>query len=297
MKLWSRFILGGLVLALTLAVGINPAAAAPKKKKEEKKAERHREHFEKHVIDGLNISGKPGYFFADTAGTLRQSQIAGAVHLQFDTWGNVFEVPVGGSYGITDKILVNVNTAFYAAGGTSGLYFLDFGGKYGFGNVLKDSDSNLKIAAGLDFAIGPLTSVDGYSSTAFAFDPYGVCTWTLPDGWQFNGKLGLYVQNYSETVSYTNYLVFPPQTVSQSHSYSYSYFQLDLGAAYPFDKDLTGIAELATNGVVGYGGVGGTPLVVGIRTGHDVQLQALAGLDLGGAVGLFLGGGIALFSE
>jgi len=297
MKFWNRLVLGSLVLTLVLGVCVGPAAAASKKKKkEEKKSEqvvRHHERSssEKRPIDGLNLSGKPGYFISDTAETLRQSQIAGTAHLTFDTWGSVFQIPVGVSYGITDKLLVNVNTSFYSAGGASGVYFLNFGGKYGFGNVLKNSDNNLKIAAGLDFGIGPLSNeIYGYS--AFAFDPYGVCTLTLPDGLQLNGKLGLYVQNYS-----ANEPTFNGTTiVNESVGFSYSYFQLNLGVAYPFDKDLTGIGELAVNGEV-YGATGGTPLLVGIRTGHDVQFQALAGLDLGGTVGLFLGGGISLFSE
>ncbi len=151
----------------------------------------------------------------------------------------------------------------------------------------------LDIAAGLDFGIGPL-STGLYGYTAFGFDPYGVATYTFPDGFQLNGKLGLYVQSYSATYN-TN--LPPPYPATVSNSFSYSFFQLDLGAAYPFDSQLSGFAELATNGVIAAGGIGGTPLLVGIRTGHDVQLQAFGGLDLGGQVGLFVGGGIALFSK
>jgi hypothetical protein len=161
--------------------------------------------------------------------------------------------------------------------------------------VAKDQD--LKIAAGCDFLIGPLSN--GGGGTEFGFDPYGVATWTLADGLQFNGKIGIYISNYSVTVPNPAYLEFgPPNNPTISESVGISYFQLDLGAAYPFDKDLTGIAELATNGVYGYGNAGGgTPLIVGLRTGHDVQLQACAGLDLGGVVGLFVGGGVVLISQ
>ena len=284
MKLLNRWVLGGLTLALALSLCAGPADAASKKKKkkEEMKREVHHALMESRglmPIAGLNISGKPGYFFADTASVLNNGQLAGAAHLTFDTWGNQFQVPFGVSYGITDKITVNVNTAFYSVSGGSGLNYLGFGGKYGFGQVLKDSKLALNIAAGLDFAVGPLSNSLG--TGIFGFDPYGVATLTFPDGLQLNGKLGLYIQTY-------NFGGF---------SGSWSYFQLDLGVAYPFDKDLTGIAELDTNGVVVAGGVGGTPLIVGIRTGHDVQLQAFGGLDLGGTVGLLIGGGVVLLSE
>jgi hypothetical protein len=285
MKLWNRWVLGGLTLALAFSLCAGPADAASKKKKkkeEVKKEERHIHHEmmmgQPMPIAGLNLSGKPGYFISDTASVLRQGQIAGAAHLTFDSWGSALQIPVGASFGITDKITVNVNTSFFTAGGVSGLYYLNFGGKYGFMDV--GHNKNLDIAAGVDFSVGPLSNnIYGFSS--FGFDPYGVVTYTFADGFQLNGKLGLYVSSYSVG----------------GFSFSYSDFQLDLGAAYPFDKDLTGIAELATNGVVGNGAVGGTPILVGIRTGHDVQLQAFGGLDLGGAVGLFVGGGLVLFSE
>ncbi len=304
MKLISRVLIACLALAVALCVVVSPASAAAKKKKEVMVVKHHHNEGEKpHPINGLNIYGKPGYFFSDTAETFQKSQIAGAAHLTFDTNGNVLNIPVGGSYGITDKILVNVNTNFYSfggysqtingitvnGGGGSGLGYLSFGGKYGFGNVLKDSDSNLKIAAGLDLSIGPLSNNGG--TVEFGFDPYGVATWTLPDGLQFNGRLGVFITSFNATT----YDPITGQNVSTS--VGYSYWQLDLGAAYPFDPNLTGIAELATNGVYGLGTTsGGTPLLVGIRTGHEVQLQAMAGLDLGGQVGLYIGGGVALFS-
>lgn len=296
MKLISRVLIACLALAVALCVVVSPASAAAKKKKEVVvvKHKHHDEGTGKQPIAGLNLQGKPGYFFSDTADTLQKSQIAGTGTLTFNTSGSAFLIPVGASYGITDKILVNVNSGFYAAGGASGIYYLNFGGKYGFGNVLKDSDSILKVAAGLDFSIGPLsTGIYGFSG--FAFDPYGVTTWTLPDGLQFNGKLGLYVQNYSIN-TITGYNGITGQYTYGNVGFSYSYFQLDLGAAYPFDKELTGIAELALNGEV-YGATGATPLLVGLRMGHDVQFQAMAGVDLGAATGLYLGAGVALFSE
>lgn len=289
MKLWNRFVIAGLVLVLAFSFGLSPAAAASKKKKkEEKKKEekrsetRHetRHYGSKKVIDGGNIAGRPGYIFGDTANTLEKGQVMGAAHLTFDSWGSVVQIPVGVTYGVTDKLQINANTSFWAANGISGIYFLNFGGKYGF----TTKTEGLGIAAGLDFAIGPLSNtIYGYST--FGFDPYGVVTYTLPDGLQLNGKLGLYVQTYNYT--------FGPYTFSGS----YSFFQCDLGAAYPFDANLTGIAELATNGVVQGGGLGGTPLIVGIRTGHDVQFQAFGGFDFGGATGLLLGGGVVLMSK
>jgi hypothetical protein len=304
MKLWTRFVVVGLALALALSLGVDSANAASKKKKKETKKQEKKEtrRESRHEaaysgsgpIAGGNMSGKPGYLISDTAHTLNKGQVMGAAHLTFDTWGNALMIPIGVSYGITDKVTANLNTGFYSWGGSSftvlgittktpgvsGLNNIGFGGKYGFGRVAKGLD----IAAGLDFTIGPLSNTLGPSG--FGFDPYGVATWTLPDGLQFNGKLGLYVQSIG-----TGLPAPFPQSVS------YSFFQLDLGMAYPFDRNLTGIAELATNGVVNAGGLGGTPLVVGIRTGKDVQFQALAGLDLGGVVGLYIGGGVVLISQ
>ena len=292
MNSWKRFALAGLVLAFVLGLSVVPANAKPKKKKFVEVQHRAKAFATPAPIAGANMSGKPGYFFSDTASVLNQGQVMGAPHLTFDTWGSALQIPVGVSYGITDKIMVNVNTSFYTAGGASGVYYLNFGGKYGFGKVTTDN-TDLKVGAGLDFGVGPISNtIYGYS--AIAFDPYGVCTWTLPDGLQFNGKLGLYIQSYSASYSYYN--PYTNTTTTSSISYSPAYFQLDLGAAYPFDPNLTGIAELATNGVVG-NGAGGTPLVVGIRTGHDIQFQAVAGLDLGGVIGLFVGGGVVLISQ
>ena len=296
MKSLNRWVLMGLAILFTIGLTLAPASAdtASKKKKkkeiekkEEKKAEikAERRAERKKVIDGANLSGKPGYIISDTASVLNQGQWMGGAHLAFDTWGSALQIPVGVSYGLSDKLMLNVNTSFFTAGGASGLYFLDFGGKYGWKNV-GDTD-NLNVAAGLDFAVGPLSN-NLYGYSAFAFDPYGVVTYTFKNGLQLNGKLGLYVQSYSSTYTILN--------VSHTTSYSFSYFQLDLGVAYPFSKDLTGFGELATNGLV-YNGAGGTPLLAGIRTGKDVQLQAFAGLDLGGAVGLFLGGGVVFISE
>lgn len=287
MKLWNRLVLGSLVLTLALGVCVSPAAAASKKKKKEEKKEekksetRHetRHYSDKKVIDGGNIAGRPGYIFADTAYSLEKGQVMGAAHLTFDTWGNVLQIPFGVSYGITDKLLINANTSFYSVTGGSGLNMLNFGGKYSF----TTQTPRLGIAAGLDLGFGPLSNSLG--SGIFSFDPYGVVTYTFPDGLQLNGKLGLYVQTYSYT--------FGPYTFSGS----WSYFQFGAGAAYPFDANLTGFAELYTNGVVQFGGLGGSPLLVGIRTGHDVQFQCFGGLDFGGTTGAFVGGGVVLMSK
>jgi hypothetical protein len=275
-------------LVMTLAFCAVPAdAASSKKKKETKKEEKKKEekkevrHYSsaKEVIEGGNLMGRPGYFFADTATTLNKGQVMFAGHLTFDTWGSVFQIPVGGSFGITDKLQLNANTSFYSVTGASGLSYLNFGGKYGFTTQTK----GLGIAGGLDLGFGPLSNALG--NNVFSFDPYGVVTYTLPDGLQLNGKLGIYVQTYGFDIGPVHY------------SGSYSFMQLDLGLAYPFSSDLTGFGELATNGVVQGGGLGGTPLLVGIRTGHDVQFQCFGGLDFGGATGAFIGGGIVLMSK
>ncbi len=277
MKFWNRLAVGMLALLLALSLGISQSQAAETKSKKKKKEEkhemmvRHHEVYTGGTISGTNVAGKPGYFFADTAEALNKGQVMGAAHLLFNTSGSVLQIPVGVSVGIADKLLLNVNTSFYTVSGFSGLSFLNFGGKYSFGQL--GNVKNLDIAAGLDFSVGPLSNGGGI----FGFDPYGVVTYTFSDGFQLNGKLGLYVVT--------------------DGGYSVSDFQLDLGAAYPFDKDLTGIAELATNGDVNAAGVGATPILVGIRTGHDVQLQAFAGLDLGVEAGFFVGGGIVLVSQ
>src|SRR5580698_2822903 len=173
MRLWTRLMLAGLALAVALSVVVTPAQAMSKKKKKELKREMKRE-FRKDdsgpkPIEGANFNGKPGYFFADTAWTPHQGQIMGSAHLTFDTWGNALNIPVGVSYGITDKIMVNVNTAFYSIGGYvpgsptySGLSYLNFGGKYFIGTVTTTQD--LKIAAGCDFSIGPLSDNGGYTA-------------------------------------------------------------------------------------------------------------------------------------
>ncbi len=301
MKLLTRVLVGGLALAFVLSLCAGPADAASKKKKKETKKEEKKEAKREarreaassgaHPIEGGNLSGQPGYFYAPTAKTLEKGQLMGSGHLSLDVLGgnSIFQVPVGVTYGITNKIQINVNTSFYAVGGASGLYNINFGGKYGFGQVAKGLD----IAAGLDFAIGPLTNY-GYGTGSFGVDPYGAATYTFKDGLQLNGKLGLYFTSYSypTIIPTTTPPFFTTGTVSQS----YTFFQLDLGVAYPFDKNLTGIGELATNGVIG-GINGGTPVIVGIRTGHDVQLQAFAGLDLNYTVGLLIGGGVVLVSK
>lgn len=286
----KKFALGFFALVMTLAFCAVPAnAASSKKKKETKKEEKKKEekketrheakHYAKAVIDGGNLAGRPGYIFADTSNTLNKGQVMFGGHLTFDTWGNALQIPFGVSYGITDKLQINANTSFYSVTGASGLNYLNFGGKYGFSSKNPD----LNFAAGLDLGFGPLSNSLG--TGFFNFDPYGTVTYTLPDGLQLNGKLGLYVQTYSYD--------FGPIKVSGS----YSFFQLDAGVAYPFSSDLTGFAELATNGVVQGAGLGGTPLLAGIRTGHDVQFQAFGGLDFGGSVGAFLGGGVVLMSN
>jgi len=290
MKLWNRLVLGSLVLALALGVCVSPAAAASKKKKSEKETKREAKHEEsatstrKHPINGANMNGRPGYFFADTANSPDKGQIMGAAHVVFYSAGSLLNIPFGAAYGLTDQLQLHASTAFYSVGGGSGLSNLTFGGKYAFKHV----SPGLDVAAGLDFAVGPLSNA-GYST--FSFDPYGVVTYNFVDGFQLNGQLGVYVPG-GYSIDNPLYGFFPgePKTFSYTPP---AYLQFNAGAAYPFDHELTGIAELAVNGQ----GSGDTPLVVGIRTGKDVQFQALGGLDLAGTVGVIIGGGIVLVSQ
>ena len=284
MKFWTRLVVAGLALAVALSLVVSPAQAATKKKKkkEEVKREIRREMAAErpHPISGANLNGRPGYFFADTANSPEQGEIMGAAHVWFDSAFNGVSIPFGGAFGITNQIQVHASSSFYAAGNVSGLNFLTFGGKYSFKHVAPGLD----VAGGLDLSIGPL-----YDSAASGldFDPYGIVTYTFVDGLQLNGQLGIMViPARSETITFDGF----SETVNVGGG---SYVLFNAGAAYPFDRDLTGIAELAVNGQ----GDGATPLIVGLRTGHDVQLQAFGGLDLAGQVGVLIGGGIALFSK
>ncbi len=283
MKFWTRLVVAGLAFALALSLMVSPAQAASKKKKKKVMEEKivHHERVERpHPIAGANLNGRPGYFFSDTANTPEQGQIMGAAHVWFDSAFNGVGIPFGLAYGITDQIQIHASSSFYAATGVSGLNFLTFGAKYGFKHI----SPGLGIAAGLDLAIGPLY-VTGASS--LDFDPYGIVTYTFVDGLQLNGQLGvLVIPAHNETFTYGPV----SETVSVGGG---STVQFNAGAAYPFDPELTGIAELAVNGQ----GNGATPLIVGIRTGHDVQLQAYGGLDLAAQVGVMIGGGVALFSK
>ncbi len=285
MKFWTRFVVAGLAFALALSLAVSPAQAASKKKKkkaeekkEMKREMRHEMAAERpHPISGANLAGRPGYFFGDTANTPEQGEIMGAAHIWFDSAYNGVSIPFGAAFGATDKLQLHASSSFYAAGGVSGLNFITFGAKYGFPHVSKGLD----IAAGLDLSIGPLYITPDIST--LDFDPYGVVTYTFVDGLQLNGQLGIMVVGgRSITIDGVTY-----------SGGGGSYVLLNAGAAYPFDSELTGIAELAVNGQ----GDGATPLIVGLRTGHDVQLQAFGGLDLAGQVGVLIGGGVALFSK
>src|SRR5258708_12729837 len=127
MKLWTRLVVVGLALGLLFSMGAGPANASSKSKKKaakeaKKEAKREGKREEgserssgKSVIKGANLAGKAGYFFGDTAQSLDKGQIMGSAHFTFDSWGSVLQIPVGLSYGITDKIMVNANTGFYSS--------------------------------------------------------------------------------------------------------------------------------------------------------------------------------------
>ena len=124
--------------------------------------------------------------------------------------------------------------------------------------------------------------------------PYGVVTYTTPDGIQLNGQLGLMINGgYSITESYT--LPYPPYTTTKSTISvgGGSTLQLNVSAAKDLGKGITGMAELGLNGQ----GYGRTPLVAGIRGGNDILWTLFAGLDLGTPVGVMIGGNVALISQ
>jgi hypothetical protein len=254
------------------------------------KKHHHHEEYTGGTTNGVNNIGRPGYFFSDTAYTPNKGQIEGAAGAAFYSVGSQLVIPVGAAYGITDQIQVHASTNFYTGGGVSGLGNIVVGGKYKFNIAVE----HLTIAAGLDLSDGPLTG-SGYSS--FNFDPYGIATYNFADGLQLNGQLGIMILGgYNYTYTATRIIATPPyyQTYQATTSVGGgSYVQLNAGASYPLGDKLTGIAELDINGQ----GSGATPLIVGIRTGHDVQLQAFGGLDLAGTVGVMIGGNVALVSE
>ncbi len=284
MKLWNRLFLSGLALAFVLSLGLTVANAdTTSKKKKKKSAEKKSTETvvkkKKHVdvvysgeINGGNVNGRSGYLYSDTAYTLEKGVFMGGAHAAFYSLGSQLSIPFGGAYGVTKDLEVSANTNFYAGSGVSGLGNLTLGGKYGF----QMSNEHLKIAAGLDLPIGPLSN-SGYSTVSFV--PYGVGTYNFQDGFQLNGQLGIYIPGGYKIGAFS----YTPA----------AFVQLNAGAAYPFSKDLTGIAEFDINGM----GSANSPLIAGIRTGHDVQLQAFAGLDLASTVGVLVGGGVVLVSQ
>lgn len=291
MKLWSRILMGGLVATLALSLMATNADAASKKKKkkeEKKKTESYSAPMSHHkmIIEGTNVAGRPGFLFSDSAATASKGQIMGAVSPAFYSLGSLFSMPFGGAYGITNDIQVHANTSFLAGGGASQLGYLVFGGKYGFHHI---STPGLDIAAGLDFAIGPLTN-SVYSQ--FCFDPYGVVTYAFKDGFTLNGQIGVFIPS-GQTVTINPGFGLP--------SYTFTYtppaaFQFNADAAYPFDSELTGIAELAAN--PGTSGSGNTLLLAGLRTGKtDVKLQGYGGFQFAGTTGVVIGGTLSLFSK
>jgi hypothetical protein len=280
-----------LFLALGLAVGTANAEekkAEKKKKSEKKKTEQKAEKKEEKkkaekkvekvsgphaaLVTGPNVNGRPGYFFMDTAVTPEHKQLMLAAGGVFYSLGSQISIPFGASYGIVENLQVHASTSFYSVSGVSGLSNLVFGAKYHFN--LKNE--HLSLAAGCDGIVGPLSN-SAFSS--FSFVPYGVVSYTLSNGLELNGQLGIYIPG---SVTIGPFTVTPP-----------SYIQVNLGAAYPFSSDWSGMAELNVNGL----GSGVTPLVGGIRTNGKVQFQAFGGLDLATTVGVIVGGGLSFVTE
>jgi hypothetical protein len=284
MKSLNRWVATGLFIVFVVGLMLGTAHAESKSKKKKKKVVEHTSSVSlvKSNNLGVNNIGRPGYFFSDTAFTPNQNQFTGAAGIQFYSLGSQLNIPFGGSFGITPNIQVHVSENFYTATGASGLGNLVFGGKYKFDIPNKE----LSIAGGLDLSVGPLTN-SAYST--FNFDPYGIVTYNFDDGLQLNGQLGIYVPG-GYTVGGTTIYGIKIPAISYTPP---AYLQLNAGASYPVADNLTGIAEIDINGL----GSSNTPLIVGIRTGKDIQLQAFGGLDLAGSVGILLGGSVALISQ
>ncbi len=293
MKTLNRWMQSGLVLILALGLTLGTANAETKKdskkkksekkkteqkaeKKEEKKAEKKAEKKSgphASLIAGANVNGRPGYFYGDTAAVPDQKQVMAAGSFTFDSAGSMVSIPFGASYGIANNFQIHASSTFYSVSGVSGLSNLVFGAKYHFSTKAE----NLDLAVGCDGMVGPLSN-SAYSS--FSFLPYGVATYTLNSGLQLNGQLGIAIPG---SITIGPFTVTPP-----------SYLQLNLGAAYPFSSEWTGIAELNVNGLAS----GSTPLVGGLRTvTGNVQLQAFGGFDLATTVGVLVGGSVVLVSQ
>lgn len=275
MKIWSRFVLGGFILALALSLGVSPAAAAPKKKK---KAEPKKVTYSssttsvsthKHYVTGTNLQGRSGLFYGDTSDVAGQREVEGGVNLTYQSFagGSLIGIPAGLHFGVDEDVEVSVaeGLGIMSGGGHSQTTFDGIvGAKY---KIVAQSSHvpDFSLGGNVMCPISPSFGNDVFIT------PEGTVSYVLPsNGLLLNGDLGVAIGTNGGT-----------------------YAKLDLGTAYPFSNRIAGIAEIGAN----QAGSGASIFALGIRAMlGDVKGQLFLGAPLNGG-NILLGAGIILASK
>ncbi len=290
-------IVTALALSMILASGVLAATTKPATKKAPAKKTAAKKVVkkapEKQFIEGSNLMGQTGLLWAETAKTTPKGKVGGAAHLAIhsDEFFTVVQVPVGVNFGLSKCLEAGATAEFMSVSpdegdSTSGLGDLTLNGKYQF-----DTQSDVKVAAGLDVGIGPLSDDLGESTTDIT--PKGMVTYTLKSGVVLNGTLGFVITGGYE-YTYTSYAYDPitMSVVSREVTADVdpdNYIQLGAGVGIPVSPKLSVIGELGLNAY----GDEGSILGGGIRTGGKMPLQAMLGIGLGDfAPDFVIGGGI-----
>jgi hypothetical protein len=270
-------------LTLSLASGVMAATKKSTKKAPAKKSAVMKATAQKEVAEGVNVNGRTGLIWAETAQASAKGDFGGSIHLLFMTASESVEfmgtdydysttnivVPFGVRYGAARNLEIGATLDFLSSTvsvedeseTTSGLNDLNLGVKY----VIEGKDAPVDFGVGADIVIGPMSDDFGDSATDFA--PRGMVTYEK-NGLLLNGMLGFVITG-TEGLD--------------------DFIQLGAGAGLALSPKLTGIAELGVNTFNDEAGV----LAVGVRTNSKTQLQATLGLGLGDAAPDFvLGGGV-----
>lgn len=275
--------LGLLFLAALLAAGPVFDVSAQTKKNLSKKTPRKAQAVEKVFQSGVNLYGRPGLIYTDSAETPAVSKGHVGIHADYEsmTGGSAFRVPFGASYGIAQDLQLHASLDFLSVSpdvgeGASGLNALTFGGKYAFPASRPSVPS---FAVGLDITTSPLSGDLGPSSTDI--HPKGMITHTFPSGLVLMGEFGFVITG-KKTID----TPFGELKVDVD-----DFIQLKGGVGIPFTPALSGIAELSINEY----GDSGSALAFGVRGGRKTGFQAFLGIGLGDAAPDFtLGGGVDL---
>jgi hypothetical protein len=299
---FKKIILGIMVaaLSLTLATGVFAATSkSTRSKKSTKKTVKKtqkktvkRYSGDKKVAKGSNVSGRTGLIWTQTADTVAKGKFAGAAHLTLMTTSNsmeaygyktettstVFDIPVGGKYGVAPNIELGASIDFMSISSStkttpavtgagdgddssSGLNDFTFGGKY----VIEGKKDPVNFGFGMDISVGPMS--DDFGDSSADFNPMGLVTYEK-DAMVLNGMLGFVITGAEGADDFV---------------------QFGAGAGLALSPKLTGMVELGINSF----GKEASVLGVGIRTASKTQLQAFLGLGLGDAAPDFvLGAGV-----